>query len=283
MTSDLRLYAIVLRLAALRPGAIPADHGDQARAALFDLIKRGDLQLSEKLHDENVQKPYTISLLDGGKRDQRRTLHFGEGDSAEWRFTLLHEPAFEALLRRYLLNRTLPHVRIGAVEFAIVDAFASGLSHPDCSHVGVLELQDRWNCDPETLSNSITLDFCSPTTFHLGTDRETAERMWRTFPYPRTLFSSLRKRWQGMGGLEPGDDFDVWVERHIDVEPINLMTYTTFIEGNSVQGFVGRVRFRQRGDKRWLSLVHLLADLTFWTGVGYQTTRGLGQVRRLTD
>jgi len=30
-------------------------------------------------------------------------------------------------------------------------------------------------------------------------------------------------------------------------------------------------------------LLHLLADLSFWTGVGYQTTRGLGQVRRVTE
>ncbi|MCC7448444.1 MAG: CRISPR-associated endoribonuclease Cas6 [Anaerolineae bacterium] len=279
--TDLRLYAIVLRLAASRRGAIPADHGDQARAALFDLIKRGDLPLSERLHDTNTQKPYTISLLRGGKRGDDGARHFGEGETAEWRFTLLHEPAFEALLRRYLLNRTLPHLRIGAVEFGIVDAYASGLSHPDSGHVALADLWQRWACDPATLPRAITLHFQSPTTFHLGT--EDRAHLWRTLPYPRTLFSVLRKRWQSMGGIEPGDAFDEWVERHIDAEPLSLSTQTVLIEGRPVRGFMGQVRFRQQGDNRWWSLAHLLCDLVYWTGAGYQTTRGMGQARRIED
>ncbi len=281
MMTDLRLYAIVLRLAASRPGAVPADHGDQARAALFDLIKRGDLLLSEKLHDTNAQKPYTISLLRGGKHGSDGAHHFGEGETAEWRFTLLHEPAFEALLRRYLLNRTLPHLRIGAVEFGIVDAFASGLSHSDSGCIALTDLWQRWNCDPVTLPNTITLDFQSPTTFHLGT--ENGAHLWRALPYPRTLFSTLRKRWQGMGGTEPGDEFDEWVERHIDAEPLSLTTQTMLIEGRPIRGFVGQVRFRQQGDTTWWSLAHLLSALVYWTGAGYQTTRGMGQVRRIDD
>src|SRR5579859_4734228 len=106
---NLRLYAIVFRLAAIRPGAVPADHGDQARAALFELIRHGDLPLAQRLHDQNIQKPYTIDLLQGGRRGKDNTIHFGEGDYAYWRFTLMQEPAFEALLRRYLLSRALPH------------------------------------------------------------------------------------------------------------------------------------------------------------------------------
>ncbi|GAB4308487.1 MAG: hypothetical protein Kow00117_01750 [Phototrophicales bacterium] len=34
-------------------------------------------------------------------------------------------------------------------------------------------------------------------------------------------------------------------------------------------------------DLRWLPYLHLLVDLSFWTGVGYQTTRGMGQVRKV--
>jgi len=108
---EARLYAIVLRLTAVRRGAVPAEHGDQARAAMFDLLRRGNLALASQLHNENAHKPYTISLLEGGKRGADRALHFGEGDQAEWRFTLLSEPAFESVLRRYILDRNLPHVR----------------------------------------------------------------------------------------------------------------------------------------------------------------------------
>jgi CRISPR-associated endoribonuclease Cas6 len=278
-TSDLRLYAIVLRLAAIRPGAIPANHGDQVRAALLSLIRIGDELLAGRLHDDNAQKPYTISLVQGGKRGADGARHFGSGDEAFWRFTLLCEPAFEALLRRYLVNRSLPHIRIGTVEFAIWDVYASGLSHRDSGHIAVEELYEKWDRPPDTLPREIILDFVSPTMFSLG-GRGLARR-WQVMPESRITFSSLRKRWATLGGSEPGDPFDDWITNTLAAEPLELRTRKTIVEGRPVPGFTGRVRYVLRGDRRWLGLVHLLADLAFWTGVGYQTTRGLGQVRRL--
>jgi CRISPR-associated endoribonuclease Cas6 len=247
----------------------------------MNIIRQGDLPLSQKLHDQNDHKPYTISLLQGGKRGRDGALHFGQGDTADWRFTLLCEPAFEALLRRYLLNRNLPHVRIGAVTFAIIDAFASGISHPDSGHISMSELTARWNVAPETLPCQICLDFRSPTAFSLGKDRETGQYRYCSLPDARTLFSTLRKRWSAIGGAEPGDLFDEWIAQHIEVEPRHLHTRNVLIEGRPIVGFVGHVCFHIRGSTRWLALVHLLSDLTYWTGVGYQTTRGMGQVRQL--
>jgi len=278
---DLRLYAIVLRLSALRPGAVPADHGDQARAALLNLIRSGDLPLSRRLHDANTRKPYTVSLLNGGKRGRDGALHFGMGDSAEWRFTLLHEPAFEALLRRYIWNQTLPHVRIGAVEFQISNAFASG-SHPDSGSITLAALHERWNVAPETLPRSIVLDFLSPTAFNLGQDRASGRYRIRSTPDARTLFSTLRKHWLKLGGVAPGDEFDTWVGERVETRPLNPRAHTVFVERRPVESFSGRVSFTVHGsDVRWLPLLHLLADLAFWTGVGYQTSRGMGQVRRV--
>lgn len=275
-----RLYAVVLRLAAIRAGAISPDHGDQARAALFNLVRQGDSPMAEKLHDTNAHKPYTISLLQGGKRGRDNALHFGEGDTVDWRFTLLMEPAFEALLRRYLLDRSLPHVRIGAVEFAVQDAFASGMTHRDSGHISLEELTDKWNTPPEALPKRLTLDFLSPTAFSLGQDRETKESRFRSQPDGRTLFSSLRKRWKQLGGNEPGDEFDEWVGRCVETEPLRLKSQRVIIENRPVDGFFGQVRYSVYGkDIRWLSLLHLLSELTFWTGVGYQPTRGMGQTR----
>ncbi len=286
MMSEQRLYAIVLRLAAIRPGAIPDNHGDQARAALMKIIQHADSPLAQRLHDANTSKPYTISLLKGGRVRRHggdMAQHFGEGDQADWRFTLLIEPAFEALLRRYLLDRHLPHVRIGAVEFAISDAFASGV-HPQSGHTSVADLTERWNIPAEELTRDLTLDFLSPTAFSLGQDPETRQYRFRSTPDPRTIFSVLRKRWAQIGGVEPGDLFDEWVNRCVESEPLRLENEQSRVEGRRIPAFMGRVRFRTHGpDATWLPLLHLLADLSFWTGVGYQTTRGMGQVQRLKE
>lgn len=280
--SEQRLYAVVLRLAAIHSGAVPADHGDKARAALLKLIQRGDSPLAQQLHDDNIAKPYTISLLNGGQRGRDGAHHFGDGDTADWRFSLLMEPAFEAVLRRYLLDRSLPHVRVGRVLFAVVDAFASGKSHPDSGHTSMSELTDRWTIPPEELPRTLTLDFQSTTAFSLGRDPATKEYRIRSQPDARTLYSSLRKRWVNLGGADAGDAFDDWVSRHVEQETATIRTQVAYIKQRPLTGYSGRVTYRIHGkDLRWLAYLHLLTDLTFWTGVGYQTTRGMGQTRRV--
>ncbi|MEM6281993.1 MAG: CRISPR system precrRNA processing endoribonuclease RAMP protein Cas6 [Chloroflexota bacterium] len=282
--TEKRLYAVVLRLAAMRPGALKRDHGDQARGALLKLIQQGDSPLAERLHDDNTSKPYTISMVEGGKRGKDGAAHFGNGDTADWRFSLLMEPAFEALLKRYLLNRNLPHVRIGTVQFAVVDAFASGHGHPASGHTTVAQLTERWNIAPEEAPRQIKLEFLSPTAFNLGQDRETKQYRIRATPDARTLYSTLRKRWVRLGGRDAGDEFDVWVGEHVEQVSTDIHTRTTYVKRRPVSGFTGSVTYRVYGDDlRWLPYLHLLSDLAFWTGAGYQTTRGMGQVRRISD
>ncbi len=277
--TDLRLYAIVLRLTALRAGAVPQHHGDFARDALFDLINKGDTELASALHDENDHKPYTIAPLYGGKRGADGAHHFGVGDEAFWRFTLLCEPAFEAVLRRYILNRALPHIRIGFVEFGITDAFASNGGHPQSGYTTIPDLQERWNVPPETLARSLTLEFLTPTAFNLGYDRETKRRDLHTLPTPRFVFSTLRKQWLALGGAAPDDEFDRWTESNVDISALDVQTRHAKIKGNMLPGFAGRVTYRIRRDDRWWGVVHLLSEFAFWRGCGYQTTCGMGQVR----
>lgn len=277
-----RLYAIVLRLAAMRRGALTADHGDQARAALFNLIGQGDSPLAQRLHDENNGKPYTVSLVQGGKPGRDGAQHFDDGDRADWRFTLMMQPAFEALLQKYLLNNSLPHVRIGAIQFAIVDVFVSHTSHPDSGHSSISELSDGWQYPLDVLPKRLLLDFCSPTAFSMGHNKETKEYRLRSSPDAKTLFSTLRKRWVKLGGADAGDEFDAWVDKNIEQEIIQLQACTIHVKKRPVNAFTGQVAYQHFGqDLRWIAYWNLLADLSFWTGVGYQTTRGLGQVRRL--
>jgi len=279
MNGEQRLYAVVLKLAALRRGAAPADHGKQALSALYALLQLGDETLAKSLHDVNVRKPFTVSLMNGGKTDRQGAQHFAEGDTAEWRFTLLRDPAFEALIQRYVQDRNLPHVRIGALQFAITDAFVSG-SHPDSGHVSLAAFAQRYGQPTESYAKTVRLQFLTPTAFNFGTDPLTRRRRLRIIPDPRTLFSTLRKRWVSLGGVDPGDAFDQWVDHTIEADPIFLKWGSVWIEKAMVRGFMGDVRFQHWGeDTRWLPFLHLLTDLTFYSGVGYQTTRGMGQVR----
>jgi CRISPR-associated endoribonuclease Cas6 len=271
------LYAIVLRLVATRPGAVPAHHGEQARAALMQIIRHGDQQLAGQLHDHNMRKPYTVSLIAGQKRGKDGALHFGPGDEATWRFTLLWEPAFDAVLNRYLLREVQPHVRIGAVDFHIVEALANNGSHPECGSLPVVELEQRWLRDAPELPTTLTLSFHTPTAFNIGKD---GKKRLELLPIPRLIFSTLRKTWRGLSGYDPGDAFDQWVDDNVQIDRYKLHTEAHRIKRQRViPGFVGNVTFRIRDEPEPLAFLHLLADLSFWTGLGYQTGAGMGQVR----
>ena len=286
IAAPIRLYAIVLRMVVIRPGAVPTDHGGQARACLLDLIRRADKTLSAQWHDTNIHKPYTISLLQPLEHTQRGAdgaLHCGEGDRLDWRFSLQCEPGFEAVLKRFLLSRALPHLRVGTLEFAITDVFASNSGHFASGYTTPAALLERYDCPPATLDRAIELHFTAPTVFHLGRDAETGISRYCTLPQPRLLFSTLRKKWASLGGYEPGDVFDSWVERAVNAESYRLNTTTVVVDKRHLHGFSGFVRFRLQAEPQWWPLVHLLADLAFWTGVGYQTTRGMGQVRRIVE
>jgi CRISPR-associated endoribonuclease Cas6 len=144
----------------------------------------------------------------------------------------------------------------------------------------VRQLTERWNIAPELLERYLTLDFRSPTVFSLGRDPATQEQRYRSQPDPRTVFSALRKRWVSLGGFDAGDEFDAWVGKSVEAAVQRVQMRRVWVEQHWVQGFMGTVRFEVYGaELRWLPYVYLLADLAFWTGVGYQTTRGMGQVR----
>lgn len=277
------LYAVVLRMAALKPGAVPADHRNYIRGALLNLIRAGDPQLAAELHDNNTAKAYTVALLDGHTRARNGALHFGEGHEAYWRFTLMGEPAFDALIRRYLLNNRAPHVRIGAMEFAITDAFVSGGGRPDCGYTTLADLRTKWLDTSTPLPATITLDFTSPTVFSLGR-RPDGTYQFHALPTPRHVFSVLRKRWDRLGGPAPEDDFDEWVAQTVLLEKFDIRTETVRLKGGrTVDGFTGPVTYRLTDLSEWAGFAHLMADLSFWAGVGYQTTSGMGQVRRLAQ
>jgi CRISPR-associated endoribonuclease Cas6 len=49
-------------------------------------------------------------------------------------------------------------------------------------------------------------------------------------------------------------------------------------------GFVGMAMFAALNRERyWMGLMNVLADYAFFAGVGYQTTQGMGQCRRIAE
>jgi CRISPR-associated endoribonuclease Cas6 len=72
------------------------------------------------------------------------------------------------------------------------------------------------------------------------------------------------------------------VEEHSVIAQHELCTAMFQFPRHLQIGFVGRCRFATPiGDAERLQMLNALADFALYAGVGYKTTMGMGQVRRL--
>jgi CRISPR-associated endoribonuclease Cas6 len=120
----------------------------------------------------------------------------------------------------------------------------------------------------------VQLEFVSPTTFR-------SQGRYIPLPLPELVFGSLLDRWQAFAPIALSPEV-----RRLAAEAVALARYQTqtrglpFKAGGMQIGFTGQVVFAAlTHDRYWLNVLHLLARFAFYSGVGYQTTTGLGQVR----
>jgi hypothetical protein len=141
----------------------------------------------------------------------------------------------------------------------------------------------------------IKLEFDSLTTFNRGGTRNKAYGNYSALlPLPHYVFPGLAKRWQDVAppSLSAYIQYER-VEQYCQDEGIVISDYalkphrlkfTTHIQ----PGFVGTCTYDLRGPDEPASAdspltvrqqILLLANLAFYTGIGYKTTMGLGRTR----
>ena len=106
------------------------------------------------------------------------------------------------------------------------------------------------------------------------------------FPQPRTAVAGLRSRWDRWTGQSWGREFEEWVERNVVVGRIEGWRTQPFrYRKQTYVGGLGTLEYRlvDMRDAAAAAHLHRLLHLAFYTGIGYKTTHGLGQVRLRFD
>jgi CRISPR-associated endoribonuclease Cas6 len=141
---------------------------------------------------------------------------------------------------------------------------------------------------------TLTLEFGTLTTFSRGNSKVGYGTHAAMFPLPQLIFSNLLRRWEDIAPPELAPLIQKErIEQYLQEDGIIVTDYdlkahhihfTTHLQ----RGFVGSCTYQLRGHdeksdaetpltiKQQLSL---LAQLAFYSGVGYKTAMGLGQVR----
>jgi len=141
---------------------------------------------------------------------------------------------------------------------------------------------------------SLTLEFASLTTFSRIAGKTGYGTHHAMFPLPQFVFSNLLRRWEDVAPPELAPLIQrerleqYLLEDGIIVTDYELNAHHVHFTTHMQRGFVGSCTYQLRGrDERGdaeiaLSLhqqIYFLAQLAFYSGVGYKTAMGLGQVR----
>lgn len=261
------LAALDLRLFPKLDCELPHPCAHLVHGALLRLIRRHDEQMSHALHDDAQVKPFSISTLWPRSRARGDSMSIPKYTECRLRVCTVGRPVFDAFSKPIfeLLARN-DAIELHGIPFHIADAT---LEPP---FGGVADFQsllvDR--------GDIAILRFVSPTTFR---------RQGLNVPLPDTslVYGSLWQKWQAFS--------DVPVEPAVFDEmssAIALSEGRTVIRGwkypqFTMIGFTGVAVFQlvKPVSPRARMLFAALSSLSFFTGVGYRTTMGMGQCRPL--
>ena len=263
------LTAIVLELMPEKDEVLPVSHGAITQAAALDIILRHNAALARKLHEEGKARPYTTSSLYLSALPKAIQLSVKAGKPVMWRITGLNEPV-SCLLRQLTSGWGL---RIGRCVFEAVGVKLSSFEHEDAGTDSYPEIVERWSlCPEEQLPSEFVFDFRTPTTFRNGT-------MTKPFPDPGIFWTSLMSNWN-----EWSSAFCPQLSLALAEDTLlsNWQGETRSLQMGARRtiGCVGRFEFRALDRSPQLRrLMAMLADFSFYSGVGWQTAAGMGQVR----
>lgn len=270
------LIAITLRLRSPTNVTLPTDLGRAAYAALLHRLGELDASLAAQLHDDSGPKPFTCSsLLNAPAR--REGLHIRADQPYFLRVTGL-TPLVSAALEEGILRNPPSVWELDHHPFEVVEAMCDAAQDPWSGRDSYENLAAGHLLPGEPFSRSLMLHFATPTSFR-------SQNINLPLPLPGLVFGSLAERWNSFSPVGISPEARRFGEEMVAISQYRLESRAVSHKSGSLRiGGVGEVAYRALNDDRyWLGVLHLLASFARFSGVGVQTTTGMGQVRQLTS
>jgi CRISPR-associated endoribonuclease Cas6 len=274
-------HAIVFHCFTKTPVDAAFLRGERFQAAFLNLVNQIHPELATDLHGGDSLRGYSVGVV-------WPRLHEDHGlgvRELKLRVACLDDRIYPAIAQWTMAINNAPRLRLGRAEFEVARVLVTPESgEPWAGYVSVEGLIAGAS-DRET---TVRLEFASPTSFRQGGRDE-------PLPLPRHVFGGLARRWNQAfgdrlklpieGDARSSEDFLKYVEDHIILEhPFEFRSTVVRREGDFyLTGFVGRANYRiiSRPGAAFVHYINLLADLSFFSGLGAKTSRGCGMVRRL--
>jgi CRISPR-associated endoribonuclease Cas6 len=309
-TGPAKLYALILKLRPLQYGTLMAFSGELVHGAFLRWLGSATPEVAAWLHEGNKRRLFTCSslsfpFLERRMRDvERRNVHLPLEPEQTYtvRLTLLLGelfPLFHDALVSFSTQQTRsakpPFIQLGKQlllleEVQITNDEPSGWT----GFTSLSRLVEQAQQTTFERTALLTLDFASLTAFNRGNRKTGYGSHPVMLPLPQYVFQNLIKRWED---IAPPDLVSV-IEKErltayleadgIIIEDYDLKAHRVHFTTHEQRGFVGSCTYQLRSPYERTSpdapltfgqQIRLLAQLAFYSGIGYKTAMGLGRAR----
>lgn len=268
------LIAITLTLVSETDLTLPPHLGRANYAATLARLTTVAPALAQAIHDSDGPKPLTCSgLLNApGNRDGAP---LQAGAPYYVRITGL-TAAVSAALEQGLLTQPPTVWELDRRPFRVQAAVCDETADAWSGRADYATLAAEQLLAADERPRHVTLQFAAPTSFR-------SQEMHLPVPLPGLVFGSLAERWNAFSPVAISPEMRRFAEERIAIAAYQLRSRPITHEKGALRiGGLGQVTYRALShDRYWLGVMHLLAHFARFSGVGVQTTTGMGQTRRL--
>jgi CRISPR-associated endoribonuclease Cas6 len=241
---------------------LPAQYTTQFHGWFLHQIRQIDPLISEKLHDGQDEKAFTISQLRGPLLQQGRELRLSARETYQWQITALSGELC-AGLSRWL--KQLPRVmELSAGRCEIIDVQGH---YPATTYAKI------WQQCRDGIPLELT--FLTATSF-----RKRGNHM--PLPIPENIFHSYLRRWNSFAGRQFDQDaFLSWVNDSVVMLRHGVRSQKAQAgKSGSVTGFTGSIQLgltaKAGQQPEYVQLVRALVRCAPYFNTGHKVTFGLG-------
>jgi CRISPR-associated endoribonuclease Cas6 len=283
-SDQMHLVGIRLEIEVPQPCSLYAQYAIGLHAWFLDQVRQTNPELSANLHDEQAEKPFTLSALIDPQNLTDRPLSFTADRRYHWYITSL-SPRLTQWLKTWLLHLpsvlNLRHAPLTIRDWQIC---AAPITYEHLFTAAEKHLHQQGQAAPNLKSvalphpNSFHLSFISPTSFR-------HRKHHLPLPVPENIFHSYLRRWNLFSGIEfETEDYLDWVDECVVIVRHHLQSHKVVAgKRGSVTGFTGAVQFglipKAYEEPEFIQLFVALGALAPYCGTGHKTTFGLGQTR----
>lgn len=267
------LMSVVVKVRAPQPLNLPNHVGRAVHALCLRLIGQARPDLAEYWHNAEGTKPFAVSNLVGGKRLDKFSRLLSPEYEAWFRLVALNAEVCEAL--RAVINAPPAEVDIDGNLLDVAMMTADPAQHEWAGETSYETMAAPYLMARAAPDRRVGLNLVTPTLF-----RQNA--LETPLPSADLVFGSLCDKWNAYSPTQIAPQLREYSRVGVTVSYFDLQS-ASVQHKNKVMlvGSVGTVTYAAvQYDRYWMSMLALLADFAFYSGVGRHTSMGMGQARR---